>query len=290
MVKIVISLLILSNALVQIAQEKNHQKIASKLAILSDQERCYLEFFFRKAIVEEPFVYTLFGDKPMTLILFTKKDELNALSVYQKNQRYILSIFPLVDMNNVRFCKGLEVWKKYQHLFPLSNFIFLESRDPSRREIGYLFLINKKAFLKAIESNLEDFKKILGSGITSRCLLREIQNTKDVFKSLKHSNLLIGILFGYGRHNADLFQKKYEFVKRYPNKRTNCPFKLQPFNTSGLPLNSLMLNLPCFAADWKHPETKQLSQKYHSQRQEVLKQYQSGDFLETTLQQLCHIR
>ena len=104
---------------------------------------------------------------------------------------------------------------------------------------------------------------------------------------MKHNNLLIGILFGYGRHNALLFKKRCDFYKELPKRRAECPYKLQMFNTTELSLNHLMLDLPHFAADLEHPETKQLKQKYLLQRREILKHYESGNFLEITLEQLC---
>ena len=97
----------------------------------------------------------------------------------------------------------------------------------------------------------------------------------------------MGILFGYGEHNAELFEKRNEFIKMFPNKRKNTPFKLQPFSSTQLPLNALMINLPQFVADLDNAETKQLKQKYLLQRREILKRYESGDFLEITLQKLC---
>jgi len=257
--------------------------VSSRTEIIPKKERDYLEFFFRYAFSTYPLGYVLFGDKPMAYASFTKTE---CLSDYQK-QRNPLLLFAHVNLVHNKFRKGFEVWKKYQHLFPSKNHLLFELKDSRLKDECCIFLINKKAFLAAVQKNLKDFKTILGDDLTPHLLLEKIQSTKDVFKCLKESNLLMGILFGYGRHNAELFQKRYDFIKRYPNKRKECPYNLKLTSLSETSPNPLMMDLPRFAADLNHPETKQLLQKYRSQRREILKRYQSGDFLEVTLQQLC---
>jgi hypothetical protein len=147
-----------------------------------------------------------------------------------------------------------------------------------------IFLINKDAFLKIVKNHLADFRNILGDHITPSLLLQEIQKTRNIYKTLKHSNLLLGILFGYGRHNAELFQKKYNFIKRFPTKRKECPYKLSLVNNTKLPLSPpRVLDLPRFAADPDHPETKQLKEKYKKQSRQIHQILESGDFLEVVL-------
>jgi len=261
----------------------NETSVFSKIKTIPINERDSLEFFFKRVMASETFAFVLFGDKPMGLTFFTRTE---CLSEQEKKTNPLL-IFAQVDAVHGRFRKGFDIWKKYHHLFSSQSYLFLEYHIPFHPETTYVFLINKKAFIDTIEKHLADFQQTLGDQVTPILLLKEIQQTKDVFKVLKHNNLLIGILFGYGRHNSLLFQKKYDFLKRFPKKKMDCPYKLQMFNNTQLPLNSFMLELPRFAADLNHPETKQLSQKYHSQLRKILKRYQSGDFLEVTLQQLC---
>lgn len=256
--------------------------IATEIQSIPKAERESLEFFFRYAFRFYPLAYTLFGDKPMAYASFARSENFTA---YQKERNPLLMFAPLNWMHK-RFRKGYEVWEKYRYLFPSSNYLFFDFTDPQTNDECWIFLINKKCFLQAVEENIADFKAILGNDITANQVLEEIQKTKNVFKVLRHKNLLMGILFGYGKHNAELFQKRHDFFKRYPGRRKDCPYQLNPTYRTDTPLNPLMLNPPCFAADLSHPETVGLQQKYHSQRHEILKRYRSGDFLEVTLSQM----
>lgn len=264
---------------------ESNEAVSEEIKNIPQNEKESLEFFFKRAISVESFGFVLFGDKPMALTMFTRTE---CLSEYEKKTNPFL-IFAYVNNEHGKFRKGYEAWKKYQHLFPSKNYVFIEYHIPVHQETTYIMLLNKSAFLATVQQHLPDFKQTLGEHITPQAVLEEMQHTKDPFKTLKHNNLLLGILFGYGRHNALFFQKKYAFLKKFPQKKQECPYKLQMFNVSKLPLNSMMLELPHFAADFDNLETQLLQRKYFYQRRLILNRYKSADFLETTLSQWTRV-
>jgi hypothetical protein len=206
-----------------------------------------------------------------------------------------------VSPDNLTKSKGWETWKKYKHLFPSSNFVLLENCG---REHVTIFMINKRAFLKAVEDNIGDFRDILGADETSQTILDRCLKSKCIFNdALKGHHGLAGILLGYGRHNSFLFSRREQISRgselqmplspspgfstideehRYINER------LTRFDELGiLDFNSLLITLPMLAADHDHPETQQLKVKYTQQYKDIIARYKKGDFLEITLSQLC---
>jgi len=263
-------------------------EVSSKIHSIPSQDREALEAFFKQLVSFDPFAYVIFGDKPIAIAGYKDLSHPTPLSKKNHNREILDALFSRLNTNNLRVFHGFKTWGKYKSLFPMQNYLILECENLIPNEYICIMIINKKAFLKTVASHLDDFQKILGQEMTPLLLLERFQTKKDIFQGvLKSHQTLIGILFGFGKHNAQLYHERDELMHRKSMRLENCPQKLKGFNTATLALNSLMLELPRFVADLSHLETKQLRHKYLLQRQEILKHYKSGDFLETTLQQLC---
>lgn len=300
--KISFLLLSLSVALIFLFLQGRQQtlSIREKLENLSKEEQKTLEFFFRSFYSPDSFGYTLFGDKPLSVTIYAiPKNE-------PSPEDSIDSVLNIYHPENLRKYCGWEIWKKNQNLFPMQKYAFVESKNFVEGEFTAILFINKKEFLKVVDENLNDFRKVLEREITPESLLDEVLNSENVFGHvLKNHQGLIGTLLGYGRNNAWLFHRREKlfscFEKQSPLLgRARLDFKLsesfprreydylksvlKPFDDRGiLDFNPLLLGLPNFAADLQTQETKLLKVKYENQYREIVHHFDKGNFLETTL-------
>lgn len=243
-----------------------------------------LEDFFRELLFCHGFAYTLYGDKPMSVESFDLGDA-------GKSELFCTS------------SDGFKIWKKYAHLFPSKNHIFLfyEDKEKDSCEIS---LINKHAFQQIISKNKEKFSEVLGLEISPEKLLALLMQQQSLENTLvKDREDLIGILFGYGKTNAELFQKRNEIWRKkvtLKKKRTIPSFGYHSIDEELRALNNSLqffskdgrfslnyMRLPSFVADSEKEETIQLKKKYIDQRKRITKQYAKGKILEITLEKLC---
>ena len=113
-------------------------------------------------------------------------------------------------------------WKKYQHLFSGGNYLFL-FEEGHEKDLCEITLINKSAFHKIFNDHKYKFVEAFGSDINSEKLLNLIVEKKSLSNTrLETREDLIGILLGYGKMNAELFQKRkkigiFEIIKKTKN-------------------------------------------------------------------------
>lgn len=275
--------------------------LAKALRTIPKEDRESLEWFFRHFGES---AYVLFGDKPM------------AFCGVQRVEPYkpdVSKVYDFMDsicrlhLENMVQMKGWETWKKYNHLFSSAQFAFLENNSPDGATI---VLINKQAFLKQIEDNIDYFKEVLGKGVTSQQILADCLQSQDLLKDvLQNHEGLIGVLLGFGRSNAHLFFRRSQLnndvaSQRFSiTKRTLSPSngfatigdemndisgRLASFDASEVDdFNPILLSLPQFVADNHSPETKRLKAGYTQQYKKIIQAYKKGDFLEVTLKQYC---
>ncbi len=275
------------------------------LKTLPEEDKTALEVFFY-SLSEASFPYVLFGNKPMAICSFSETPSFqDLLGVYQIKDLMDF-FFSSMNIRNLRIQRGWNIWKKYEHLFPSSNYVLLENRFHNWTTI---ILINKYHFLKVIEENIEDFKKVLGNQATPQEILKQCLKGDAVFKDiLNHHDGLLGIVLGYGKHNAQLFFRRAQiegvrdFEKFSLAKNIIVPSegfqtldeeynyvckKLTFFDKGDIPdFNPLCLTLPGFMADQDAPETHRLKHEYMKQYKNIIKKYQEGDYLEVTIRQL----
>lgn len=113
---------------------------------------------------------------------------------------------------NVLWLKGWETFKKHETLFPHSNFIFnsyLHEKDEEGYQLLNLFIINKRALIKCFNFHKKTFQEILGKEISSEHFLAELEKNglPDV---IKHNEVLLGILLGFGKESSQAFTKHQE--------------------------------------------------------------------------------
>ncbi|WP_068471249.1 hypothetical protein [Candidatus Protochlamydia phocaeensis] len=187
------------------------------------------------------------------------------------------------------FWKSWHVWKKYAPLFPSKHYLMILEPSKSKiASISNIFLINRKEFVKVIKDNQKLFNKFLEQEVKAEELLANIESGKtSLAASIKDNQLLWGILLGYGKHNAMLYNKRergyFDCTTLSHVAMQKSSIKLEPcgdYNYSPLIIESVN-----FVGDLNHPETIELTQKYQRQRGQISAIYAKGNFLEITLSQ-----
>ncbi len=264
--------------------------ISEKLKTIPAEDLEALKRALFELMNKDHLIYTLFDVKPVSF------------------SGHFTIVPPANILNGCRresiFCKNWEVWKKYKDNFPISRYVFFEENSPEN--IKSIVLINKQLFIDTVQTHLEIFKEHLGQEITPTSLLVEIEQKESLFASIKHNSLLLGILLGYGKHNAELFYQR-EKVRQFINKKC-LPItpeqiaepsksfsslkeeydfyqsKLKPFGDYHYSL--LIVDPVHFMADHQNNETMVLKEKYKKDRARISKIYSNADFLEITLSKL----
>ena len=283
------------------------QNIADVLRKCSTSDKRALEKLFHILIDEDHFGYTLFGDKPVSLsgdCTITPYEV--ALSGIPTNELFWKKWgIPSGGL----FWRKWSIWKKIEKDLCIKNYFFIEEPAFNRNDgaMGFVFLVNKKAFVETVDQNIETFRDILGQNTTAIKLLEKVEEEKTFMKHLKNSELLLGILLGYGSHNAQLFVRIKQLrkfisakdlilieIKPLPSQGFSSieeeekflNQKLQPFSRHVNHIPWMILPVQ-FAADLDHIETKLLQKKYARLRNEISRRCaEKNNFLELIISQL----
>jgi len=241
---------------------------------------------FRTLYFRNGFAYTCFGDKAISYHCFNLNEKADRLD----------HVSPI----------PLNIWKKYAHLFPMHDFVFLFS-DNEEEHLSEVTLINKQAFKKIFDEYRQEFITLFDSQIDDEALLNFLIEKGSLWNTpLKNREDLIGILLGFGKINAQLYQRKVEILGNKKSVSRLQKIRLSPskeYQTLDEELSYLKahlkiasdenlllhaISLPSFAADREQAETQRLLKKYREQRSDFSKKYAKGDLLEITLEQLCY--
>lgn len=95
---------------------------------------------------------------------------------------------------------------KQKIIFNSNRFLFKESETDGN--VRLVYLINKKKFIEVVGQNIDLFRATIGSEITPQGLLQEIETSpKDLLAVINFDETLLGIILGFGRENAVLFDR-----------------------------------------------------------------------------------
>lgn len=291
-----------------IFQAKNPTK--KILQLLSPEEKSVLSNACKELFYLSPVGYTLFGDKPLSLICLH----------HRRNGVRKYFFFNVV----------LPFFANHQKDLVSSNYAILFEHDITN---PFVYVINKRAFVDAVEENISIFRKILGERVSPQTLLDSITSKKfSIEHVLKENEVLWGILFGYGTENALLFDRR-DFLDRclfqhnLPPKKGSSPINtmdqeeivtridynqwmmrkvhdkedILPFNElekelsllssktvlDGVGGNHMLSSLrtPSFVGDPTSKETLQLMQKYVETKKLLIKLMAKDDFFEKVVEQ-----
>jgi hypothetical protein len=205
-----------------------------------------------------------------------------------KNNTPWENIVERVNDRDELFWKNWRIWEKYQDHFPLKNYLLIKekSRNP---KITNIILINKKEFVKIVNRNQRLFETILGDKISPIDMVHKIETGKVTFiDSINNHQALWGILLGYGKRNAMLYNQR---ERNYLNclALSDAALKHLTIKLEGCGdhhYSPLIMGSVYFAGDTYHPETRALQRKYKQLRENISLIYSQGDFLEISLSQL----
>lgn len=247
--------------------------IREKLKQLDQQDREDLARFLHQMVALDQFSYTLVGYKPMSISHVIVEDT-DDLSPCWKEA------FKTPNYQTLR--RGYLVWKKYQSLFLLKQHLLIDYSflGKGRREIA---LISPKLCMSKIQENLEGFQEILGKSYTTEEVFGILTHPEhnDFYAIVDHTRL-IGILLGFGRHNACLFEQYRGGASRSDiswNRPTQDNFQM--FSCEW-PLPWVQL-LPEFVCDPSSKETQELKKHYKKARQHIRWTYFFRNKFEVTL-------
>ncbi len=190
-------------------------KVRELLRTLPEDDVMALDLFFHQLFASDSFAYTLFGDKPMAVV--------DCMPLMQ------LQFHP--SKNGLRYLaimhRGIKVWKKYQHLFPLNRFSFIGYEKPDYSVFG-LALFDRDKVHNLYQQHSDLFDPIFGGeeGIT-RALQMSLEEWNETCKNMPAYHTCIGLLLGFGVNNSQTFGRKVE-VHRLLRA---APFHLENLNT-----------------------------------------------------------
>jgi hypothetical protein len=173
----------------------------SSVSHLSAKERRELTPFFHNLFAQEELSYTLFGDKPMSFCFP------NTYPPVFSKRNYL---FKLYIEGTIPFFHGLETWKKLRESSQNNEYsliLYEEKKYPT-----FAILINKQAFIKEVDKNIDAFKSVYGKAIDASWVLNKIEEKMIDQDELFNQHLLLGIMLGYGRHSAELFQRRWNLI------------------------------------------------------------------------------
>lgn len=145
-------------------------------------------------------------------------------------------------------------------------------------------MVNKVEFVKVINQHLHLFERVLDRSVSPEQMLSDLESGKiSLLDSINNNKMILGILLGYGKYNAMLFNRR-EWQGLNDAGLQHSTIKLEAFGDYAY--SPLVIKSVHFAADFKHPETKVLQKKYQKLREKISEIYAKGNFLEITLSQL----
>ena len=256
-------------------------KIISKIP---KDDQLVLDKFFQDLIFRSPFGYVLFGNKPISTLHY----------VNPASDFYVLF---RVEPENLKLRQGIECWKKYYKLFPSKDFLFLFFGDPLIDDYIEITLVNKKKYIEVIQKNLPKFQKVFSSNITPEKMLDKISSEEDFWEN-NFDYEMLGILFGYGEFNSNLFQRRHDispdmykgrFTLKKPIRIPRDGYATVEEEYADLkarlrsleddhPLDNGYMDIPGFLAIPDSKETIRIKNELAKQRKKIIKLFRNGSF------------
>lgn len=124
--------------------------------------------------------------------------------------------------------RGFEVWQKYQHLFPSKSHSIIKIESCFLKNMSAVFLIHKKRLLNVLNEHFIDFQKKFPQFESPNSLLQNMMTDPTILQKIcSKYDLLLGIILGFGKENAALFERKMKIEQfLFPQKFHSLKLKL----------------------------------------------------------------
>lgn len=233
--------------------------------------------FLNDLFLEEGAIFVLWGSKPLStfpLYLFRDEEMKNLYDQLSEEEKSQVTIIENYDLPS-----NWKKWEIFQKDLNIHQFaLFLRETDnPKAPEICFVNLLQTALTL---EDHHEIFTKTLGFNFESDQVVSEIQDPHSIFwNKVLQEPLLLGILYGFGKHNSLSFHWKHIKEGRI-NHALNFIFsdarKLGHTNLENFPL-------PIFASFINNDP---IIEKYENERRMIKNHYKGKDFVQLTLEKL----
>ncbi len=235
---------------------------------ISKSEREEMSLFFETLIRLDGFGYTIFGQKPVSS------------AGCWVNQPVPDAFF---DKEAV-YRRGQKLWEKYT---PSKNFVL---KFEEKGGWYGIIIINKPAFIHVVTEQQDEFRRILGPDITPENLLSQLIDPANSFEQIvKHDDGLLGILFGYGHKNAQMFKRKKQLLSSEGKEKIEAEYNFLNERLKPTAQESILDLFPDvgFLADLESEETQKILKEYDKSKCEIMKAILSDNLLGVILCKLA---
>jgi len=231
----------------------------------SEEKRRYEELFVDLMFYETG-IYTLFGEKPITVSLLENSDKKeDPLYIDRsKNTQYIL-------------IKSWDLWLEKLKNLPMQNYLFVKKEIKDMPGIYNAFFVNIPATIRVLKEHYPLFKEELGLDFDPETIVYDLQKESSEFwdKAFQiESHISKGLLHGFGKENA------LKFASLAPDEMdgqlSNILLPYEEISTKNF-------NLPFFRY-FKSPDP--ILEKYRKDRLKIQEFYQGKDLFDGTLEKL----
>jgi len=224
-------------------------------------------------------IYTLLGSKPMSLVdmSYMPPTKEQRLQVWNDHPASFKEKYSSEDLyfrpSNDRVI--LKKWKKFESKLLGNKFRFIEIEDHD------LLFINIELTKKLILDYQDVFKNLLGENITPEEIINCMENSSSKYWHLISQNhKALGLLLGYGLHNATCFQKFME-DRLNPELSYASTTSSKTFRQEHPKLSNV--SIPGFRV---FPGGENQVERYKLERKEILSKCSNRDFPKTALKHL----
>lgn len=230
------------------------------------EDREKIESFFSYIFKTEA-AYTLWGDKPMSVVNYWK----NRMDSFETS---------LLE-------EGWTAWKKHEKAFP-SDFVLVKTlHQLYGKESWEIQVINKSRVREIFEKNRAFFDEQLKQKYNPDEFVAALTDDKGFNEQI--NNEVLGVLLGFGKENAAYFKKYAEgykasilYTQEGLDRNREVFADRQTFDLSGsYPLldNVFPPNFVFFPSD----ESEKLFDSYSQTRERILQVYKNTNFFDVTM-------
>lgn len=250
---------------------------------VNEEEKIWLQEFFRDLLFNSPGAYTLYGTKPMSISSLdhsTQEDKKKAYEEYlllskEEKEKYTLK--------RCNFTVNYEKWVKIKNRFPITQYLMGVFCSPYEKKSELVLFLNVETTIKTIINHYEDFRCLLGLDFDPMEVVFEVEDRNSQFwNKVLRQHTLLGILLGFGRSNSWFF----EWGQR---KNKNAFFQSLPVRITeeGIIENygPQKFSLPVFLHYGLHDD-ELLIEKYKKERKEIKDLYRGKDEINLALEWL----
>ena len=235
---------------------------------LTEKDRKNVEFLFRYWVQRDTLGFLLFGEGKC--LTFT------GIPITHKE-----CFLPGKIENGYRFQRRLVeawyAWKRNESRFKHPNYLICEKYERLENETYLqLFIFDKSKLRTTLESYKDDFIEVLGESFSPDGFIAKLEKKKKVMPLIKHDEMLLGLLLGFGRDASILFrdyadvenlEPPLEYLGKRPPGCVITPVSFRGYSTS--------------------KETNLLLDAYKKEILEIEAIFNSDSFIEKTIEKFC---